>query len=224
MPRSGCRREPPARGPRARRPRRRSPGSAAANRARSTLRRECRHGVRGKEVVVGRACARRASRATTSGSSCSCPRIRRTGRRTRAASPACSPTPMAAPAASSPARAPAEEAPGLRPREDRDRRRPLADDRLGEPERALALQRHGNEPRLPRRALARDLRLRLWAEHLECPREELEGDPVAIVDERWRPSAPGRREAEAAVARVAALARLARPAERLPGRRLTSSA
>jgi phosphatidylserine/phosphatidylglycerophosphate/cardiolipin synthase-like enzyme len=37
--------------------------------------------------------------------------------------------------------------------------------------------------------LARDLRLRLWAEHLECPREELEGDPVAIVDERWRPTA-----------------------------------
>ena len=32
--------------------------------------------------------------------------------------------------------------PRLRARQDRDRRRPLADDRLGEPERALALQRH----------------------------------------------------------------------------------
>ncbi len=37
--------------------------------------------------------------------------------------------------------------------------------------------------------LARDVRLRLWAEHLECPREELEGDATAIVDELWRPHA-----------------------------------
>jgi len=37
--------------------------------------------------------------------------------------------------------------------------------------------------------LARAVRLRLWAEHLECPQEQLEGDPTAIVDERWRPLA-----------------------------------
>jgi phosphatidylserine/phosphatidylglycerophosphate/cardiolipin synthase-like enzyme len=37
--------------------------------------------------------------------------------------------------------------------------------------------------------LAREARLRLWAEHLDCAREELEGDPTAIVDERWRPNA-----------------------------------
>ena len=35
----------------------------------------------------------------------------------------------------------------LHPREDRDRRRRLADPRLGEPERALPLQRHGDEHR-----------------------------------------------------------------------------
>ena len=37
--------------------------------------------------------------------------------------------------------------------------------------------------------LARDLRLRLWAEHLGCERADLEGDPTRIVDERWRPLA-----------------------------------
>ena len=38
----------------------------------------------------------------------------------------------------------------LRSREDRHRRRPVAHDRLGEPQRALALQRHGDERRLRR--------------------------------------------------------------------------
>jgi phosphatidylserine/phosphatidylglycerophosphate/cardiolipin synthase-like enzyme len=37
--------------------------------------------------------------------------------------------------------------------------------------------------------LARETRLRLWAEHLQCDRAELEGDPAQIVDERWRPLA-----------------------------------
>ena len=37
--------------------------------------------------------------------------------------------------------------------------------------------------------LARDVRLRLWAEHLGCEQDELEGDPARIVDERWRPLA-----------------------------------
>ncbi len=45
----------------------------------------------------------------------------------------------------------------LRPRQDRDRRRPLADGRLGEPERALALQRQRGQPRqLRARAGSRD--------------------------------------------------------------------
>ena len=41
--------------------------------------------------------------------------------------------------------------PDLRAREDRHRRRQVADDRIGEPERAFALQRHGDEHRHPRR-------------------------------------------------------------------------
>ena len=38
-------------------------------------------------------------------------------------------------------------------------------------------------------SLAREVRLRLWSEHLECDPSELEGDPDQIVDERWRPQA-----------------------------------
>src|SRR5436305_14077989 len=38
-------------------------------------------------------------------------------------------------------------------------------------------------------ALARELRLRLWEEHLECPREEIDGDPARVVDELWLPLA-----------------------------------
>ena len=37
--------------------------------------------------------------------------------------------------------------------------------------------------------LARETRLRLWAEHLECDRDAVAGDPAAVVDERWRPIA-----------------------------------
>src|SRR6476619_5895657 len=45
---------------------------------------------------------------------------------------------------------------GLRPRQDRHRRRPLADPRVGEPQRALALQRHGGEPRRRQPGVGRD--------------------------------------------------------------------
>ena len=38
-------------------------------------------------------------------------------------------------------------------------------------------------------ALARETRLRLWAEHLECDASELEGEPAQIVDTRFRPRA-----------------------------------
>ena len=37
--------------------------------------------------------------------------------------------------------------------------------------------------------LARDTRLRLWAEHLQCDPAEIAGDPAAVVDGRWRPIA-----------------------------------
>jgi len=38
-------------------------------------------------------------------------------------------------------------------------------------------------------ALARDTRLRLWAEHLELPIEAVDGDPTRVVDELWKPIA-----------------------------------
>ena len=38
-------------------------------------------------------------------------------------------------------------------------------------------------------ALARETRLRLWAEHLEATVEEVGGDPARVIDERWRPIA-----------------------------------
>jgi phosphatidylserine/phosphatidylglycerophosphate/cardiolipin synthase-like enzyme len=37
--------------------------------------------------------------------------------------------------------------------------------------------------------LARETRLRLWAEHLERPVEEVSGDPTGVIDELWRPIA-----------------------------------
>jgi phosphatidylserine/phosphatidylglycerophosphate/cardiolipin synthase-like enzyme len=36
-------------------------------------------------------------------------------------------------------------------------------------------------------ALARETRLRLWAEHLEQPIDELAGDPTDVIDGRWKP-------------------------------------
>jgi phosphatidylserine/phosphatidylglycerophosphate/cardiolipin synthase-like enzyme len=37
--------------------------------------------------------------------------------------------------------------------------------------------------------LARDTRLRLWAEHLEVEPEAMDADPARVVDELWRPTA-----------------------------------
>jgi phosphatidylserine/phosphatidylglycerophosphate/cardiolipin synthase-like enzyme len=37
--------------------------------------------------------------------------------------------------------------------------------------------------------LARETRLRLWAEHLERSIEEVSGEPVRVIDEMWRPIA-----------------------------------
>ena len=36
-------------------------------------------------------------------------------------------------------------------------------------------------------ALARDTRRRLWAEHLELSDDELPADPIAAIDELWKP-------------------------------------
>ncbi|HEY6934158.1 MAG TPA: phospholipase D family protein [Marmoricola sp.] len=35
--------------------------------------------------------------------------------------------------------------------------------------------------------LARDTRLRLWAEHLEVPVEQVSGEPCRVIDEQWAP-------------------------------------
>jgi phosphatidylserine/phosphatidylglycerophosphate/cardiolipin synthase-like enzyme len=37
--------------------------------------------------------------------------------------------------------------------------------------------------------LARETRLRLWAEHLQCEPSEIDGDPCTVIDEHWRPTA-----------------------------------
>ncbi|HKU57418.1 MAG TPA: phospholipase D-like domain-containing protein, partial [Gaiellaceae bacterium] len=42
--------------------------------------------------------------------------------------------------------------------------------------------------------LAREVRLRLWAEHLERPRHEIDGDPARVFDELWKPLAHERLE------------------------------
>jgi phosphatidylserine/phosphatidylglycerophosphate/cardiolipin synthase-like enzyme len=35
--------------------------------------------------------------------------------------------------------------------------------------------------------LARQTRLRLWAEHLELPIEEMPTDPIQVIDDLWKP-------------------------------------
>ena len=42
--------------------------------------------------------------------------------------------------------------------------------------------------------LARETRLRLWEEHLERPREEVDSDPARVFDELWKPLAKERFE------------------------------
>jgi phosphatidylserine/phosphatidylglycerophosphate/cardiolipin synthase-like enzyme len=42
--------------------------------------------------------------------------------------------------------------------------------------------------------LVREARLRLWEEHLERPRGEIDGDPTLVFDELWRPLAEERFE------------------------------
>jgi hypothetical protein len=40
----------------------------------------------------------------------------------------------------------------------------------------------------------REVRLRLWEEHLERPRGEIDGDPVRVFDKLWKPLAEERLE------------------------------
>ena len=111
--------------------------------------------------------------------------------------------------------------PRLRPREGRNRRRPLAHDRLSEPERTLLVQRHRDEHRLPRPDVVRSTRLRLWAEHLELGEATVSGDPQTVIDAHWRPIAEeqlARREAgQPLTHRLVELPHLSRRSERLLG-------
>ena len=69
--------------------------------------------------------------------------------------------------------------------------------------------------------LARETRLRLWAEHLELSVDAVAGDPAALVDEQWRPIAAeqlARRRAGAPLTHhLLELPSVSRRAERLRG-------
>jgi phosphatidylserine/phosphatidylglycerophosphate/cardiolipin synthase-like enzyme len=70
--------------------------------------------------------------------------------------------------------------------------------------------------------LARQTRLRLWAEHLEVPEAEIQDEaPAAVVDERWRPTAYEQlrrlRDGAAPTHRLLALPGVSRRSRRLLG-------
>src|SRR5262249_60512838 len=69
--------------------------------------------------------------------------------------------------------------------------------------------------------LARAPRPRLWSEHLGVPAADLEGDPTAVVDERWRPLADEQlarlRRGEPLTHRVVGLPGVSRRSARLLG-------
>jgi phosphatidylserine/phosphatidylglycerophosphate/cardiolipin synthase-like enzyme len=71
------------------------------------------------------------------------------------------------------------------------------------------------------RRLARDTRLRLWAEHLELERDDVSGDAARLVDERWRPIATEqlarRRAGSPLTHHLVELPGVSRRAERLHG-------
>jgi phosphatidylserine/phosphatidylglycerophosphate/cardiolipin synthase-like enzyme len=74
---------------------------------------------------------------------------------------------------------------------------------------------------VPDAALAREIRLRLWSEHLERPLADVDGEPARIMDELWRPTAAeqSRRvlRGEQRSHRLTLLPDLSRHAERLRG-------
>jgi phosphatidylserine/phosphatidylglycerophosphate/cardiolipin synthase-like enzyme len=70
-------------------------------------------------------------------------------------------------------------------------------------------------------ALARETRLRLWSEHTELPVDAVDGDPAAVVDQVWRPTAEEQarraREGLPSTHRLALLKNVSRRTERLQG-------
>ena len=69
--------------------------------------------------------------------------------------------------------------------------------------------------------IARTTRLRLWSEHLECPIEDVAGDPAELIDTRWRPLANEqlelRRQGRPYTHRLHALPHVSRRANALRG-------
>jgi phosphatidylserine/phosphatidylglycerophosphate/cardiolipin synthase-like enzyme len=69
--------------------------------------------------------------------------------------------------------------------------------------------------------LARETRLRLWAEHLERPEADVAGDPAEVIDRLWRPLAEEqlerRRRGEPLEHRLVGLPHLSRKSNRLLG-------
>ncbi|MEP6561053.1 MAG: phospholipase D family protein [Nakamurella sp.] len=69
--------------------------------------------------------------------------------------------------------------------------------------------------------LARNTRLRLWAEHLECDATDIDGDPTTIIDTIWKPRAAEQLERTRAhqppTTRITRLPAVSRRTERLLG-------
>jgi phosphatidylserine/phosphatidylglycerophosphate/cardiolipin synthase-like enzyme len=70
-------------------------------------------------------------------------------------------------------------------------------------------------------ALAHETRLRLWAEHLEHPLEQVAGDPAQVIDELWKPisaeQAERHRTGRPLTHRLMRLPQVSRRSERLLG-------
>ncbi len=69
--------------------------------------------------------------------------------------------------------------------------------------------------------LARETRVRLWAEHLQRPVDEVAGDPVAVIDRLWKPiaheQAQRRKRGERATHRLSMLPGISRRSRLLLG-------
>ena len=69
--------------------------------------------------------------------------------------------------------------------------------------------------------LIRTTRLRLWAEHLQCPVADLDTDPTDVVDNLWRPTAEEQaareRDGQRRTHRLTLLPDMSRRAGRLQG-------
>ena len=70
-------------------------------------------------------------------------------------------------------------------------------------------------------AIARQTRLRLWAEHLELTADDVDGDPAQVIDDLWHPISKEqltRRQAgEPLTHRLVRLPHISRRSERLLG-------